>query len=449
MSARPTRQIPPTVSEQRALFVRRVHPAWVVAAGGFLCLLFAAGFRATPGVLLVPLQDEYGWSRATIAGAVSVNLVLFGLAGPFAAALTQRFGLRRVVPAAMTLIALGSGLTVFMTSPWQLYLCWGLLVGAGTGAVAPVLAATIANRWFAKRRGLVLGLLTAGSSTGQLLFLPFLASLAGHTEWRRAALAVAASSLLVVPLSVLVLRERPGDLGHRRYGALEDDAAFEPGRRPISTAFRVLGQASRTSQFWVLCGSFFICGASTNGLIATHFIPAAMDHQIPEVQAASMLAAMGILDVVGTTASGWLTDRFNPRLLLFMYYGLRGLSLLALPHALAAQHLSLGAFVAFYGLDWIATVPPTVTLVTQTFGNESGLVVYGWVFASHQIGAATVAVAAGAIRDHLDSYDPAFYISGLLCVIAALGVFAVRGPVHRPMPASPPAPQPAPVPATP
>jgi sugar phosphate permease len=428
----------------RRLFLPRVHPAWVVAAGGFLCLLFAAGFRATPGVLLVPLQNEFGWSRATIAGAVSVNLVLFGLAGPFAAALTQRFGLRRVVPLAMVLIALGSALTVFMTQPWQLYLCWGLLVGAGTGAVAPVLAATIANRWFSKRRGLVLGLLTAGSSTGQLLFLPFLASLAGSTQWRRASLAVAVSSLIVVPIAILVLRERPADLGHRRYGALEDDAAFEPGRRPISTAFRVLGQASRTSQFWVLCGSFFICGASTNGLIATHFIPAAMDHQIPEVTAASMLAAMGILDVVGTTASGWLTDRFNPRLLLCAYYGLRGLSLIALPHALAAQHLSLGVFVAFYGLDWIATVPPTVTLVTQTFGNESGLVVYGWVFASHQIGAAVVAVFAGAIRDHLDTYDPAFYISGLLCVIAALGVFAIRGPVKQRIRTSTPTPAPSP-----
>jgi predicted MFS family arabinose efflux permease len=413
----------------RGLLLPKVHPAWVVAAGGFLCLLFAAGFRATPGVLLVPLQDEFGWSRATIAGAVSVNLVLFGLAGPFAAALTQRFGLRRVVPLAMCLIALGSALTVFMTQPWQLYLCWGLLVGAGTGAVAPVLAATIANRWFVKRRGLVLGLLTAGSSTGQLLFLPFLAALAGANEWRRAAVAVSLSSLVVIPVSIVFLRERPSDLGHVPYGALEDDASFGSGRRPISTAFRVLREAAHTSQFWVLAGSFFICGATTNGLVATHFIPAAMDHQIPEVMAASMLAAMGLLDVVGTTASGWLTDRYNPRLLLAVYYGLRGLSLLALPHALAAQHLSLGAFVAFYGLDWIATVPPTVTLVTQTFGNESGLVVYGWIFASHQIGAAIAAVGAGAIRDHLDSYDPAFYIAGLLCVIAALGVFAVRGPV--------------------
>jgi MFS family permease len=414
----------------RKLYLPKVHPAWVVAAGGFLCLLFAAGFRATPGVLLVPLQDEFGWSRATIAGAVSVNLVLFGLAGPFAAALTQRFGLRRVVPLAMGLIALGSALTVFMTQPWQLYLCWGLLVGCGTGAVAPVLAATIANRWFVKRRGLVLGLLTAGSSTGQLLFLPFLAALAGSTQWRRAAIAVAISSLVVVPVSIVFLRERPADLGHVPYGALEDYASFGTGRRPISTAFRVLRQAARTSQFWVLAGSFFICGASTNGLIATHFIPAAMDHQIPEVTAASMLAAMGLLDVVGTTASGWLTDRFDPRLLLFTYYGLRGLSLIALPHALAAQHLSLGAFVAFYGLDWIATVPPTVTLVTQTFGEESGLVVYGWIFASHQIGAAIAAVGAGAIRDHVDSYNPAFYVAGLLCVIASLGVFAVRGPTQ-------------------
>ena len=412
---------------QRHLLTRRLHPAWVIGATAFFALLFAAGFRATPGVLMVPLQHEYGWSRATISGAVSVNLVLFGLSGPFAAALTQRFGLRRVVPVALTLIAVGSAATVGMTAAWQLYLCWGVLVGTGTGAIAPVLAATVANRWFSRHRGLVLGTLTAGSSTGQLLFLPLLAALSGQDHWRRASWTVAAAALLVAPLTAWLFRERPADLGVRPYGATEDDD--EPVgavTRPIQRAFATLGRASRTSQFWVLAASFFICGVSTNGLIATHFIPAAMDHGMPETAAAGMLAAMGLLDVAGTMASGWLTDRFDARALLFVYYGLRGLSLIALPDALSAQHLGLAAFVAFYGLDWIATVPPTVFLVTKTFGREQGGVVWGWVFAAHQLGAAVAAITAGAVRDAFGDYSPAFLVAGGLCLLAAGLVYAVR-----------------------
>jgi predicted MFS family arabinose efflux permease len=418
------------------LITRRVHPAWIVAAAGFLVLLLAAGFRATPGVLMVPLEHEFGWSRATISGAVSVNLVLYGLAGPFAAALTQRFGLRRVVPAALVLIAAGSAATVAMTQAWQLYLCWGVLVGVGTGAMAPVLAATVANRWFVKRRGLVLGLLTAGASTGQLLFLPLLAGLSGHDEtWRRASWAVAGGAVLVVPLALWLLRERPRDLGQRAYGATEDDTATLAAGRPVARAFSVLRTATQRREFWVLAAAFFICGATTNGLIATHFIPAAMDHQMPEETAAGMLAAMGILDVAGTTASGWLTDRYDARKLLFVYYGLRGLSLIALPHALMAQHLSLGAFVAFYGLDWIATVPPTVALVTATFGRETGTIVWGWVFAAHQIGAAVAAVGAGAIRDMSGTYDPAFFAAGALCLIASGLVISInRRPTAVPEP---------------
>ena len=318
------------------LLTRRVHPAWIVAAIGFFTLLMAAGFRATPGVLLVPLQHEFGWSRAEISGAVSVNLVLYGLAGPFAAALTQRFGIRRVVPCALALVAAGSALTVAMTSVWQLYVCWGLMVGLGTGAVAPVLAATIANRWFVRRRGLIVDLLTAGSGAGQLIFLPILAGLAGGgahdtTEspamrammkampgmhmsmggggghWRLAAWVVAGAALAVAPIAVLLLRERPSDLGTVPYGA---PAGYEAPRAartgPIRTAFSVLGEAVTDRRFVVLAIAFFICGATTNGLIATHLIPAAMDHDMPETTAASMLAAMGILDVLGTTASGWL-----------------------------------------------------------------------------------------------------------------------------------------------
>jgi len=410
---------------QRHLITARVHPAFIVAGAGFAALLLAAGFRATPGVLLVPLHHEFGWSRGDISGAVSVNLVLYGLAGPFAAALTQRFGLRRVVPCAMALIAAGSAATVSMSSLWELYLYWGIAVGAGTGAVAPVLAATIANRWFATRRSLVLGLLTAGGSTGQLLFLPVLATLSQHDHWRRASLTVAACALLVVPLSMWLLRDRPSDLGHRPYGAVEDDVAAVLTTHPIATAFQTLGVAARTRPFWVLAATFFVCGASTNGLIATHFIPAAMDHDMPEPMAASMLAAMGILDILGTTMSGWLTDRYDPRKLLFTYYFFRGLSLLALPHALSAEHFSLGAFVVFYGLDWIATVPPTVALTTSIFGREKGTIVWGWVFAAHQIGAALAATGAGVIRDATGSYGPAFVAAGGLCVGAAMLVLTL------------------------
>jgi predicted MFS family arabinose efflux permease len=411
------------------LLTRRVHPAWIVAGTGFVVLLLAAGFRATPGVLMVPLQDEFGWSKATISGAVSVNLILFGLSGPFAAALTGRFGLRRVVPVALGLICAGSAATVVMTAPWQLYLCWGVLVGMGTGAMAPVLAATISNRWFAQRGGLVLGLMTAGSSTGQLLFLPVLAHVTESSGWRAAAWVVAAGAVLVVPLALWGLRERPSDLGRRRFGASEDDIPPTPLAKPVHAALDTLRGAAARRDFWLLAGAFFICGATTNGLIATHFIPAAMDHDMPATEAASMLAAMGILDVAGTTASGWLTDRYDPRVLLFAYYGLRGLSLLALPHALMAQHLSLGAFVAFYGLDWIATVPPTVALVTGAFGRERGTIVWGWVFAAHQIGAAVAASSAGAIRDAMDTYDPAFFAAGTLSLLAAglaLGVSRKR-----------------------
>ncbi len=447
------------------LLTRRVHPAWIVAAVGFFTLLMAAGFRATPGVLLVPLQDDFGWSKAEISGAVSVNLVLYGLAGPFAAALTQRFGIRRVVPCALALVAAGSALTVTMTSLWQLYLCWGLMVGLGTGAVAPVLAATIANRWFVRRRGFIVGLLTAGSSTGQLIFLPVLAALAaGSThstespamrammksmpgmqmsmggtggDWRVAAWVVAGAALAVAPLAVWLLRERPSDLGTTPYGAPAGYRAPPAVRtRPIHTAFSVLRDAVGDRRFVVLAIAFFICGATTNGLIATHFIPAAMDHDMPETTAASMLAAMGLLDVVGTTASGWLTDRCDPRKLLFAYYGLRGLSLLALPHALAAQHLSLGAFVAFYGLDWIATVPPTVALAVNAFGPERGMVVYGWIFAAHQIGAATAALGAGWIRDTTGTYTPAFLIAGGLSVFASLIVLSARPRPRAPVAAA-------------
>src|SRR5579859_702092 len=408
--------------------VKRIHYAWVVAAVTFIALMGAAGFRATPSVLIVPLQHEFGWNRAVISGAVSVNLVLFGLTGPFAAALMDRFGLRIVTVGALITVSTGALLTTVMNSPWQLYLLWGVVVGLGTGCMASVLAATVAGRWFVRRRGLVLGALTAAGATGQLIFLPGLGWLAQNVGWRYAAISVGLAALAVVPLVAILVRNRPGDLGLRAYGATEADSVPLTTGSPIANAFGGLGIGVRSRDFWLLGGSFFICGASTNGLIGTHLIPASVDHGMAEVTAASLLAVIGVFDVVGTLASGYLTDRFDSRWLLFMYYGLRGLSLLLLPYAFGSPQFGLILFIVFYGLDWVATVPPTVQLARKVFGQQNFAIVYGWIFAAHQIGAATIAFAAGAVRTFFGDYQLAFMFSGLLCLVAAGLVLRIARP---------------------
>ncbi len=383
-----------------------------------MAIIGAAGFRATPGVMITPLQDEFGWGRGLISTAVSVNLLLFGLTAPFAAALMERFGIRRVVACALALVALGSGLTVFMTTSWQLIMTWGVLVGVGTGSMALAFVATITGRWFVKHRGLVTGVLTAAGATGQLIFLPVLASLTAAHGWRTASLTVAATALAVVPLVVWLLRDHPAVVGAAAYGA----TVVEPkvigtgaGRRAVGA----LRTAGRSGTFWALVVGFAICGASTNGLIGTHFIPAAHDHGMPETTAAGLLALVGIFDIAGTILSGWLTDRIDPRLLLAAYYALRGASLLLLSHLLDAQaHPGMLFFIVFYGLDWVATVPPTIALCRTYFGAD-GPIVFGWVFASHQFGAAIAATGAGVIRDALGSYTMAWYAAGALCFIAA------------------------------
>ncbi|HEU5157781.1 MAG TPA: MFS transporter [Streptosporangiaceae bacterium] len=398
----------------------RLHRAWIVGAVAFVALVGAAGFRATPGVLMVPLQEEFGWTRAATSLAVSVNLILFGLTAPFAAALMDRFGIRRVTGTALVLVSAGSGLTVFMNATWQLVLCWGVLVGLGTGSMAMVFAATVANRWFVRHRGLVIGVLTAGGATGQLIFLPVLAWLAERDGWRAAALAVAAAALLVVPLVVLLLRDRPADVGLTAYGATGPEPAPPATGGAARAAVGALRTASRRKEFWLLAGGFFICGASTNGLVGTHFIPAAHDHGMAVTTAAGLLALVGVFDIVGTIMSGWLTDRMDSRLLLGWYYGLRGLSLLALPMLFAGSpHPSMLVFVIFYGLDWVATVPPTVALSREVFGPAQGTVVFGWVFAAHQIGAATAAGVAGVIRTSLGTYTLAWWGIGVICLFAA------------------------------
>ncbi|MEV6522955.1 MFS transporter [Longispora sp. NPDC051575] len=414
--------------------MRTLHRAWVIAAVILVAIVGAAGFRATPGVLITPLREEFGWSRGTISAAVSVNLLLFGLTAPFAAALMEKLGVRRVVAGALVLVATGSGLTVFMTSSWQLILCWGVLVGLGTGSMALALVATITGRWFTKHRGVVTGVLTAGGATGQLIFLPLLAFLAQENGWRVAALSVAGSALAVVPLVWFFVRDRPRDVGALPYGATEEPPVVPLA--PGGAARRAVGAlrtAARTRSFWFLAGGFAICGASTNGLVGTHFIPAAHDHGMAETTAAGLLALVGVFDIVGTIAAGWLSDRMDSRKLLAGYYLLRGLSLLVLPSLFSATtEPNMLIFIVFYGLDWVATVPPTVALCREVFG-EAGPVVFGWVFAAHQIGAAVAAVGAGLIRDSFGHYDAAWYVAGALCFAATAFSLGVREKPRTPV----------------
>ncbi len=405
---------------------RKLHYAWVVAGVTFLTLLVAAGLRSTPGVLIVPLETEFGWSRATISFAIGVNIFLYGLIGPFAAAVMDRFGLRRTMLVALASIAAGVALTPLMTRPWQLMLLWGVVVGTGSGATALVLGATVVARWFASRRGLVMGMLTASTATGQLIFLPLLASLAEHFGWRMVSLAVAAAALGLIPIVALLMRDRPQDIGIAPFGAGNDHlATVTPLGNPAFRAIAALRDGARSRDFWLLAGSFFICGASTNGLIGTHLIPACLDHGIPQVTGASLLAAMGLFDLIGTTLSGWLSDRWSNRGLLAWYYGLRGLSLIYLPFAFDVSFYGLSLFAVFYGLDWIATVPPTVRLATRTFGADRGPIMFGWIATAHQLGAALAAFTAGALRTNLGTYLEAFMLSGLLCLVAALMVLFI------------------------
>ncbi|HEX3643484.1 MAG TPA: MFS transporter [Ktedonobacteraceae bacterium] len=397
----------------------RLHYGWIVASITFLTLLAAAGMRSTPGVLIVPLEHEFGWSSATISLAVSINLVLFGLSGPFAAALIQRFGVKWVMLGGLLLVAIAASCTTLMNEPWELDLFWGILVGLATGSISSVLGAIVADRWFSQRRGFVTGLLSASNATGQLVFLPLLASVVVSSGWRIASFVVAGSALLITPIVALFMRERPQDIGLQPYGAVETQPVVESQANPLTAAFGGLMRGLRSQDFWLLAGSFFICGLTTNGLIGTHLIPASMDHGIPEVTAASMLALIGIFDLIGTTVSGWLSDRIDNRVLLCWYYALRGLALLWLPYALGSSWLSFLVFIVFYGLDWVATVPPTARLTADLFGKEQMGVVYGWIFASHQLGAATAAFGAGVLRTWLGNYQVTFLIGGLFCLVAA------------------------------
>lgn len=409
----------------------RIHYGWVMIAVTFLILLAGAGIRATPGVMIQPLEQTFGWSTAQISAAISLNLVLYGLIGPFAAALMQTIGVRRVAMIALVLLASGALLSLGMRSPTQLVLTWGLLVGTGSGMAALTLGATIANRWFIAHRGVAMGLMTASSATGQLVFLPLMAALVTAYGWKAAAITSGLGAVIVLPLAFFFLRETPASIGlapvggHLPAGGAVPPAAPVVGN-PFANAINALREGVRSKAFWLLFASFFICGASTNGFIGTHFISMCADHGISAVHGASLLAAMGMFDLVGTTASGWLSDRFDNRRLLFWYYGLRGLSLLFLPYAFGFDFYGLPVFAVFYGLDWIATVPPTVRLATDAFGRDKAPIIFGWIVAGHQLGAAFATLGAGMMRATLGNYQMATMMSGALCVIGAVLVLRIR-----------------------
>jgi MFS family permease len=406
---------------------KKIHPGWIAVTVTFFTLMATAGFRSAPSVLIVPLEEAFGWSRSDISLAVAINVMLFGLVAPFAAALMERFTVRKVVMSALALVAVSSSSTIFITHPWHLWALWGIGVGVGAGSMALVFAATIANRWFVARKGIVVGALTAATATGQLVFLPLLSHFAIAYGWKSVSLTVGGASALVIPFIYIFLKEKPEAIGITPYGAPDNWQPPAPnemsaGRIAIDTAQK----ASKNRDFWILFFSFFVCGLSTNGLIGTHFIPAAHDHGMGETVAASLLALVGLFDVIGTIFSGYLTDKYDPRKLLFFYYGLRGLSLFLLPSILfSTLHPSTLVFVIFYGLDWVATVPPTLMLSRAILGTQRATVVYGWVFVGHQVGASVAAFGAAVLRVKLGDYALAFYISAAMCLISAYAVLQI------------------------
>lgn len=408
--------------------------AFVVVGVVFLVLLVGAGLRGAPGVLLQPLERSFGWTRSQTSLAAAIGIFFYGMMGPFAAALMQRFGVRRVVVSALLLMAATTSASALMTQHWHLIVTWGLLSGIASGCVNVVLGATIVNRWFVARRGLMMGLLTASTATGALIFIPTLAMLTERHGWRAVVLAVAGAALFMVPITLLLLPERPSDVGLVPFGANGPVPDIKPAQDPFRAALAALWNAMHHRTFWMLTATFFICGATTNGLVGTHLIAMCGDNGIPEVRAAGLLAMMGAFDLVGTTASGWLTDRYDARKLLFMYYALRGLSLMWLPRS-DFSFYSLSIFSVFYGLDWIATVPPTLRLTNEAFGDAAAPMVFGWIVAGHQVGAASAAMLAGNLRTLQGNYIEAFSIAGALGVLAAMLALSINTRA-RPQPAT-------------
>lgn len=410
------------------LQARNIHYGWVVAGVTFLTMLATAGAMGSAGVMLGPLKQEFGWSTEQISFAIAVQFVLYGLFGPFAAVFMNQWGIRKVASFALAMIMAGILTSFLMTELWQLVVLWGVVIGIGAGMTALVLGATVATRWFGARRGLVVGMMTAANATGSLVFLPLLASMAEAYGWREALLVLVVVLAVTLVLIFLLVRDRPADLGMAPYG--ETGIVPAPVRADsllalLALPIRILWEVRGSTTFWVLFGTFFVCGFSTNGLIQMHWISICGDFGIAAVAAASILALIGVFDLIGTIGSGWLSDRYDNRWLLFWFYGLRGLSLIYLPFSSFSIY-ELSLFAVFYGLDWVATVPPTVKLTAERFGPERAPLVFGWIFTGHQLGAASAAWFAGSVRTSLENYLPALVTAGLLCLIAALAIFLIR-----------------------
>lgn len=403
-----------------------LHYGWVMVALTFVTAVCSSAAIGMPGVLILPISQEFGWSRGDISGAMALMLALFGGMAPFAGALMLRYGLRRVVAAAALMAVIALVGATQMSAKWHLWLSLGVVLGISAGTTAIVLSATVANRWFTQRRGLVVGVLAAAIAAGQLIFLPAAAWLSATYGWRAAVLPGIIGCSICAVLYMLLARDWPADIGLAPYG----DTRIQPpdaasAASAVGLSFTVLREAMPTRAFWVLAGTFFICGLSTSGTVQQHFIPLCADYGVASVRAASFLAMMGVFNFIGTIISGWLSDRFDNRILLAWYYGLRGLSLMWLPFG-NFDIVSLSIFAVFFGLDFIATLPPTVKLATQHFGVAKAPIVFGWAFASHQLGGAMAALATGLSRDALASYLPAFFAAGLACLFATLMVFALH-----------------------
>jgi MFS family permease len=412
----------------RALSARGIHYAWFIAALTFCFSLAASTALTVPGVLIIPMSTEFGWSLGDISSAMALRLFLFGAIAPFAGALMVRYGLTRIMSISASLVVVGVLMAATMTEKWQLWLSVGVILGIAPGMTALVVSATVASRWFTQRRGLIVGMLAAAVATGQLIFLPVAAWISEHYGWRAALMPTAAAVTVCGVLYALFARNYPSDLGLPPYGedkVLPATAAATSGA--VSLSFRALREASSVPAFWVLFGTFFVCGASSIGLMGPHFVPLCADFGVTAVTAAGLLAVMGIFDFIGTIGSGWLSDRYDSRWLLSMYYGLRGASLLWLPFS-TFSFWGLSIFAVFFGLDYIATVPPTVKIAVQAFGRERAPVVFGWIFAGHQLGAAVMAAAGGVLRDILATYLPVFFIAGAICVVAAAAMLILIGP---------------------
>src|SRR5258706_12093892 len=397
---------------------------WLVLGISFITTLVGAGIRSSPAVFIHPFEAEFGWSRAAITSAVGINLLLFGVAAPISGWLLDRYGPRRVMVICLSLLVVGVTGTTFMQTYWQLVLLWGVLVGLAAGGVGSVLSATVANRWFVQRRGLALGILNSAGSTGQLIFIPLLMMLVVLGGWRAGSWTLVGVALFLLPVIYFFMRDDPAEVGLKPYGA--KDGQPQAGQAAADDADMPLSKVFRTSTFWLLAGSFFVCGGTANRLIGTHLIPHSIDHGIPQVNAGAIVGVMGGLNFVGTILSGWMIDGVPPRNWLALVYALRGVSLFILPFVTNFSGFFL--FAVIYGLDWFASVPPTVALTADTFGKRAVARVYGWIFLAHQLGASLMAAGGGLVHDWLNSYQFAFLAGGVMALIAAGPAWQIRSP---------------------